>query len=367
MKLKPIIWGYKLKDGTQAVKIRISSGNSTKYHPIGVSVKKDQWDKRAGRVKNHPSAPDYNRKIMEVCNSIERNFLSNDTPETGNKNDFYWWFSERLAFTKAKHGLYNWKKLNNVQNKLKAFAPRLQVAGLTTKFLSDFETHLLKTDHPNYVADTLTRVRIIVRTIVNAGALDYHKNPFLTYKLTKKRSDRKRLTLEHIQKLEQLKGLTEVQELARDMYIFSFYAGGIRFGDLCRLDMNCIHGDRLKYVIHKTDIEKNIRLHPTATRIFKKYGYRFPVVIDWQNEDQSINSENSRLNRYLKKACGKAGIEKITFHTARHSVADYAVKKKLSTKQLQGIFGHRKAATTEIYLKTFYQEESDEAMDQLFD
>jgi hypothetical protein len=48
-------------------------------------------------------------------------------------------------------------------------------------------------------------------------------------------------------------------------------------------------------------------------------------------------------------------------------MADLMVKKKKAFKQIQGVLGHKKVGTTEVYLKTFYQEETDSALQDLFD
>jgi integrase len=173
------------------------------------------------------------------------------------------------------------------------------------------------------------------------------------------------LTYEQLQALEVVK-LDKLRGLARDMYIVSFYQGGIRFGVLCRLRKSNVSEGRLHYTMHKSSHERNLPLHPSAARILKKYKYQFPLDIDWKQEPKSIGAKNALMNKHLKSACRIAEIPEVSFHTARHSIADYAVKKKLTSKQLQGILGHSKLTTTEAYLKGFYREETDSGLNELF-
>jgi integrase len=155
------------------------------------------------------------------------------------------------------------------------------------------------------------------------------------------------------------------------MYVASFYQGGIRFGDLVRIRKENFRNGRLQYTMHKgirnaTPSKINVPLHPVAKAIFKKYNYQFPAKINWDRPEESINNRNSIMNQTLRRVCGENGLPEVTFHTARHSVADLSVQKKLSPIQMKSILGHKKLSTTEVYMREFYSEQSDEAMNKLF-
>ena len=80
-----------------------------------------------------------------------------------------------------------------------------------------------------------------------------------------------------------------------------------------------------------------------------------------------IKSANSLVNKSLISIQKELGIKtKISFHTARHSFANYCVKKKIHIKTVQELLGHSKISTTQGYLRSFDQEESDNALDELF-
>lgn len=366
MKLVPVLWKYyKSKSGTYPVKIRITHDNKKEYIKMNFSVKQEQWT--GARVKNHQFATEYNGKIVETLLKLEKNFLADGSVSTGDKESFNWWFEDYLALCKEKHGLYHYKKMNNVFTKIKEFRKHILVKQIDSKLVSDFELFLLKQNHHvNYIADVIKRFKFIVGLIVKAGAMEYHKNPFLSYKLKFVPTQRERLSFEDVMKLAKVKLNDKDQELARDIYIVSFYAGGIRFGDCCRLKKENFQDGRLRYTMRKTATQKNIKLPVKAFKIMDKYDYCFPIRVNWDQEDESISSRRTTLCKKLKAACRAAGIKEVTFHTSRHSIADYAIKSKLSDQQLQDILGHKRSATTQIYKKSFYLEENDEAMDKLF-
>jgi integrase len=368
MKITPVLWTYhKSKSNKFPVKIRIThtENNKTKveYINLGFSVLEEQWN---GRVKNHPFAPEYNIKILETLAILEKNYLQDGSVSTGNKYSVNWWFNEYIKICESKHSSYHYRKIKNVFVKLKSFNDNLQAKQIDTKLISDFEIFLLNEGlHINYVADILTRLAYVVNSMVDGGAIEYHRNPFNKYKIKRVNTEKDRLSFRDITLLEMVK-LKGDTELARDIYVFSFYAGGVRFGDCCRINKSNFDGNRLKYTMHKTNNQKNVKLPDKVIKMLKKYNFEFPTNVDWKNQDKSIASRGTYLRKKLKEACRIAEIKEVTFHTSRHSIADYAIKKGLTDQQLQGVLGHKRSATTHIYKKSFYQEETDEAMDKLF-
>lgn len=345
----PILWTYyKAKDGLFPIRIRstVTTAGVTRvsYKDTGIRVGKKQFT--AGMVTNHTRALEFNDKIkLMLATPVDhKTFL-----ET---------FKE---FIDRPHGYHHKKKLNLVYRIVEKYNPKPNL-----DFLHRIERDLVKRgSHPNYIADIFKRVRAIVNQMVKNGDLEFHKNPFLHFKVKTIKTEKKRLTHEQFLILQDSKQ-DKLRGLARDMYVVSFYQGGIRFGDLCRLNKSSVQKGRLLYTMHKTSQERNLPLHQRAEVILKKYGYTFPLNVNWNEPERSIGSKNALMNKYLKAACRAAEIPEVSFHTSRHSIADYAVKKKLTSKQLQGILGHGRLSTTETYLKSFYREETDSGLKELF-
>lgn len=55
---------------------------------------------------------------------------------------------------------------------------------------------------------------------------------------------------------------------------------------------------------------------------------------------------NSNYNRYLDKICNKAGIERISMHTLRHTFATRCIESGMKPKTLQKILGHANISMT---------------------
>lgn len=368
MKVTPVLgFGYKSKDKTLPLYLKVNIGQKRKLIPVGVKILESQWDAKNKKVINRENASQINIKIIEMLGALEKNFISDGSVSSGNKADFYWWYDQYIQLGETKFSTYHVKKMKTVRAKLVEYSPTLTVKQMDVSFLQAFETWLKRKEyHVNYVADILIRVKTVMSTIVKSGQIEYHKNPFLHYKIKQKRTEKMRLPFADVLKLQKA-DLSGRKALARDMYIFSFYCGGIRFGDLSRLNKKNFLDGRLLYTMHKTDNQKNIKIHPVALEIITRHGFKFDLGINWKIEDKSINAKNTLFNKHLKAACKVAEIPEITFHTSRHSIADLAISKNTPDTQLQAIFGHKKSSTTQAYKRNFYQKESDEALDKLFD
>lgn len=344
--MKAILWThYKAKDGLFPVRIRHTETTNGKtkvtYKDTGVRVLKKQFE--GGLVVKHLQAVEFNRTIRGMLK------------QTSGKR-FLDYFADFMAMP---HGYYHKRKLTSIYNKIKDRGNNLNL-----DYIYSLERDL-QGKHPNYIADILKNIRTVANLMVKSGDLEFHKNPFVHYKLKKVKTVRGRLTYEQLQALEVVK-LDRLRGLARDMYIVAFYQGGIRFGDLCRLNADNVKDGRLCYLMHKTSRERNLPMHPKTAKILKRYRYQFPLDINWEQEDKSINAKNTLMNKYLKAACRIAEIPEVSFHTARHSITDLMVRKGKNPHQIKGVLGHGKLTTTEAYLKGFYVEETDSGLEQLF-
>ncbi|MES3018186.1 MAG: site-specific integrase [Bacteroidota bacterium] len=367
MKIKAILWDHRpLADKTFPIKIRITIGSKVKYFPVNASATVKQWDAKSQRVKvdTKDNAAAINEKIREMLNAIESNYLKGETlnpiPPT---DDFYKHFQDRIDYTKAKHSFGHYKRLKTVLQKMKEFRSEARIQDINHDFLKAFELFLLKRGNcENTIYENFVRVKTVVKELVRSGRMEYHKNPFLNFKVDKKRVERVRLTIDQIQALESVVLKKDQEIKARDMYMFSFYCAGVRFGDMCRLNKSNFIDGRLVYTMHKTNKERSLKLMPQALEIIKRYNYTFNI----KDTFNSISSANASLNGFLKDIAKPLNIPPISFHTSRHSFTDYAIKNGVDIHTIKDMLGHATVTMTEVYAKSFYTEKTDEAMDKLF-
>lgn len=170
--------------------------------------------------------------------------------------------------------------------------------------------------------------------------------------------------------------------------MFSFYSGGIRFGDLCCLNWKDIKGNRLSYQMNKNEKVFTVELNEHQEAILNLYkekgiseGFIFPLLKDYMDYSdaiflrQQIGIKNALVNKWLSKIVELANnlenseiptIDSISFHVARHSFAQYAVEKGLSIYEVMQTLRHSKIETTQQYLKGLDEQLADKAMRKVF-
>ncbi|GAB4038715.1 site-specific integrase [Spirosoma jeollabukense] len=184
-----------------------------------------------------------------------------------------------------------------------------------------------------------------------------------------------------------IKNAAEIERLtmAKSVFLFSSYCGGINFVDLSKLRWRNIGTDtegfvRLNYVRQKTGGRFSIRLLAPAQTLIEQYrnetnngpdSYIFPILNTniHQTEAQMNNRLNKilgQVNKDLKTLGERAGIDTpLTTYVARHSFATVLRQKGTATAVISQAMGHKSEAVTAIYLDSFASETVDLAYDAL--
>lgn len=183
------------------------------------------------------------------------------------------------------------------------------------------------------------------------------------------------------------KNRAEVERLtlAKNVFLFSFYVGGINFVDLAKLRWSSLATDgegntRLTYVRQKTGGRFSLKLLPTAAAIIDEYraetgtgpdSYVFPILNTGQHQSETqinnrLNKVLGQVNRDLKTLGERAEISTpLTTYVARHSFATALRKAGTATAVISQAMGHKSEAVTAIYLDSFANEIVDDAFDSL--
>lgn len=184
-----------------------------------------------------------------------------------------------------------------------------------------------------------------------------------------------------------LRNAVEVERLtlAKSVFLFSFYVGGINFVDLAKLRWNNINIDaegfaRLTYVRQKTGGKFSVRLLAPAIALIDQYrpdtktdsdSYVFPILNISQHQTATqvhnrIHKVSAMVNADLKKIGERTEISTpLTTYVARHSFATALRQKGTATAVISQMMGHKTEAVTAIYLDSFASETVDSAYDAL--
>ena len=172
---------------------------------------------------------------------------------------------------------------------------------------------------------------------------------------------------------------TEYRQLAKDLFLFSYFTAGMNFGDMARLRYRDLIKGRIYYSRHKTQKLLSFQLVPNALQIIQKYSrdnhaqedYIFPILDRHEHRtEQQIHNRVHKvlvhINRELKAWSKLLGLTTtLTTYVARHTYATVLKRSGVSVELISESLGHSDLSTTQIYLDSFENSQIDEAMQHL--
>lgn len=175
-------------------------------------------------------------------------------------------------------------------------------------------------------------------------------SPFKSFTISYKKYDRGYLTMDEINKIERIRGVSPKLQYTRDFFVFQLYTG-LAFSDMIDLKAgDIVTGVDNEYWIIKnrikTDTKITVPLLPSALDIALKYS-----ADKLESEAVFPRISNQKLNKNLKELGELAELLKpLSTHLARHSAATTIwLSNGVSMEVVSKMLGHTKISTTQIY------------------
>lgn len=153
---------------------------------------------------------------------------------------------------------------------------------------------------------------------------------------------------------------SRAMDMARDLFLFSFYTRGMPFVDVVCLRKSDVQGGVITYSRHKTGQSLQIALLPQTEALIRKYDnpseFVFPLLVRFGVDDKYVSYRKALgwMNYHLKCIARACGITtRLTTYVARHSWATRAKLLGVPVSVISESLGHTSERTTQIYLKEF--------------
>ena len=385
---------YKKKDETQTIRLRFfTSSKDVQYLDTGVSVLKSQWNEKKQVVKKHPLEEQLNASLNALANEVKMLYYKNEGASAKRLIQIYRnskkydgssllnFYQSTIDEIRIKGAIRTAKTQQLYLNKLCKFASFLSFSDISPLWAKDYEKWLIaRGNNANTIASNFKCLNAIINKAVKMGIIE--KNTLKGYEIKTVNSKKEVLSIEDISTLEQyeiaphFKGMI----LARDMFLFSFYMAGMRFSDVCKLKWESVTNTEIVYTMGKSEkragATRYIPITPKVKLILERYKtdktFVFPVLDNCKPDnieeiEYTIYIANNKLNRSIKILAEHVGITKnVSMHIAKHSFASHAVKNNVNLFHISKLLGHTKLATTEHYLRDFFQKEQTDVMNNLF-
>lgn len=183
------------------------------------------------------------------------------------------------------------------------------------------------------------------------------ENPFSVTKVRKnKLTLPKYLSKDQINKL--LDSLPEETNIdIRNKAMFELlYATGMRVSELINLEVGDLNlEERFIRVVGKGNKERIVPINYASQEILIKYIQKHRILLAVEeNNILFLNQHGKKLTRQgfakiLKEKARKVGIEEISPHQLRHSIATHLLNGGANLKVVQEILGHSDISSTQIY------------------
>lgn len=240
-------------------------------------------------------------------------------------------------------------------------------------------------------------LRAVLNQAIAAGLMKATSYPFARtvaekHKLQVGKFDvstaKRAISRDELRRLEALQPASERQRLAKDVFLFSYYVGGINFVDLAQLRWRNLggealgigHPERLSYERQKTGGKFSLRLVAPAAAIVAAYrpftyttqaSYIFPVLdlarhITPHQVKNRLHKVLGQVNKDLKELGQQANIATpLTTYVARHTFATTLKQAGTQTAVISQAMGHKSEAVTAVYLDSFGSDLIDTAFEGL--
>lgn len=364
--LKPILLKHQRRsDNTYNVKIRVTLNRKSAYIPTEHYIGPKQISKDFKTIKddfiNDELYDDVRRLRLEISRlgarvnsftvkELAEYLLQRRIPGTIDEIDFIA-FSTQKADELMDQGRrsvsFAYKAMvKHLKNYIKK--NKLDIKEITVKFLRKYEIYLTSLDNMGSrgIESNLSSMRALFNLAKDeyndedTGDIKIVHNPFSRYVIPKSEEPNKRsLTIEQIIKIKNFKHTYTTKydpkkdipqsELARDVYMMSFYLVGINSIDLFHLEK--IEDGRITYQRSKTKgrrsdkAEISVKLEPEVLPLIEKY--RDPAgnkAFCFYHKFTTDRGFNTSINRGLKKIGAAIGIASLEYYSARHSWATIA-------------------------------------------
>lgn len=362
------------KEGEAPIYIRVTIERRAYYFNTYQYLKPKLWNPKKLEVAlEHPRSFEINTAIDNMINKMKNHvLLCNHEARPVSFEELRQLFEVKVpkftSFTKFFHSemesrndlegatLVNHRRTYEV---LCEFNTEIAFNDLSYELIQNFEYYLISKDlAPNTRGKYHKNIKSYINAAISKGLFARDKHPYYKFQSPKSGTNRDSLTLQEIERLENLvlEEYDKHLEPVRDMFVFSCFAGGLRISDIISLEKKHIHMEDGKMNLSKRMVKGMKRGKYVNLPLHDLYGGKPKKILE--KYLQSTISERifpqlseQYINRALKELGKLAKIKaKLTFHIARHSFGTNSVEVLGDPILVKELMGHSKLDTTMVYV-----------------
>lgn len=392
------------KDGTYAVKLRITHNRYQKYYPINEFLTVEQWEKtldansRGQYKKNRIYFTEIEQRAINIIHNLNTfsfpAFEKKFNKDSKQQKDALMLMHDYIEKLKEEKRYGSAQSYSDALNSIKKFLEtqnrkRLLAWNITPDWLKSYEEWMLKNDRSyTTIGIYLRSLRTIVNIAIEQGTIDRDEYPFSKrkYQIPSARNTKKALKLSDIKKIVDYIPVNKYEERAKAFWLFCYMCNGINVKDIAKLRYRNINGNKITFIRSKTEntskqerktisvpindeIRKIIDKYGTSSKNPDDYVFNFISIEDSPEEQfNKIKYATKKINKFMKKIGESLELDlRITTYTARHSFATVLKRSGAPIEFISESLGHKDLKTTENYLDSFEDEVKEAYQKKLLD
>lgn len=381
----------KSKDGSYKIRISIGHRSETHYIVTPYSVNAlSEFDN--GIVVRVPNSHEINIKLRNLLNDYEERLERIDSPEdytckelrdllksmrTHSSKITFKQVSEQYQKELIEDGRGSYAGM--LQNSLRLFfeftGGDVFLSEISTITISEFERWLKRKGvSQTYISMTLSMTRTIVNRAIRMQLVTYSVHPFTYWKRPADPERELDISVEDVRAIRDAQPRLKKQRIARDIFMLSYYLGGINLIDLLEIDFRGV--SVLEYTRHKSrnmklsDKRISFTLQPEAKELISKWMNRNTGRLDFGYKFSYKNflAYVTRSIKSLAKDIDIQDYRKVCYYTARKSFVQHGFDLGISLEVLEYCIGQSVKNNRPIfnYLKIM-RKHADVAFRQILD
>lgn len=359
-KLTPVILPAKtLKNGKQKVRIAIAHNSQTRYIATDIILDSEREFKN-GQIVKRADALSKNSKLRKLLqqyqdsideiNYIEGltcselvSFIQKANNRKGKTISSIFYEYIEYANLKPKSVLtykYDFKSLEAF------FGTELPITYISHSSIIKYDAWLRKKKLSNgTIRNKMTLLMTLISYSKRCLYAEFRIDPFDGYTLPEQEVRNSWLTIDEIKTIKYVPIKKKNISKCRDIFMLSYYLGGINIVDLLKIDFNK-NSNNLRYVRTKTDklskINKYVEFEipEEAKPLIEKYKGK-----DGKLHFASAKQEQSNMHTFftynMPKLAEITRIDNIIYYSARKSFSQHAFKLHINTDIIDFILGHK--------------------------
>lgn len=271
------------------------------------------------------------------------------------------------------------------QSKYRRDFSKYRFRDITEKFLLDYtlwvQVQAGKRGNGGAISEKLRKLRAAFLYAKEAGVYNVNLNIFycVREKIKPRLTTPKGVAPEIMNRIESFYRtlLTKKEQLYLDLFLFSYYAGGMSAIDVCLLTRNQIKDDVIIYERTKYDKQARVIIIDKATEIIERYrneaymNYVFPTIKRCNPTQQKLYGRvkriNAKVNETLRKICDHCDIKsRVTWGTARSSYISKMIDSGFHPLQVAELAGNSPQTIYRYYYTISDKEKMKEKMNEIF-